>query len=110
MPIIVIRLIADAALVGVLLFASAGTFAWWRAWVLLGVLLVVRMTTAIVVYRVNPALLRDRAKLPLRGDQPAIDKVLVLSVLATGFTGLPVIAGADVFRLHALPRVPDPLA
>ena len=36
------RLIADAALVGLLLFVSAGTLAWGRAWVLLAVLLVVR--------------------------------------------------------------------
>jgi protein-S-isoprenylcysteine O-methyltransferase Ste14 len=30
--------------------------------------------------------------------------VLLLGVLATGFLGLPLIAGLDVFRWHALPR------
>jgi protein-S-isoprenylcysteine O-methyltransferase Ste14 len=30
----------------------------------------------------------------------------VLAVIATGFLGLPIIAGLDVFRWHVLPRVP----
>jgi protein-S-isoprenylcysteine O-methyltransferase Ste14 len=34
--------------------------------------------------------------------------VLLLAVLTTGFLGLPVIAGLDVFRWHVLPR-PSPL-
>ena len=103
-----VRLVADAALVGILLFVSAGTLSWWRAWVLLAVLLVVRTVSAVAVYRVNPALLQERAKLPTHGDQPRTDKLLLLAVLATGFMGLPVIAGFDVFRWHVLPR-PAPL-
>ncbi len=56
-----VRLVADAALVAALLFLSAGTLSWWRAWVLLVVLLVVRSFTAAAVYRVSPALLQERA-------------------------------------------------
>jgi protein-S-isoprenylcysteine O-methyltransferase Ste14 len=100
---IAVRLIADAVFVALCLFVSAGTLAWWRAWVLLAVLLVVRGTGARAVYRVNPALLRERAKLPLHSDQPQADRVLLLAVLATGFLGLPAIAGLDVFRWHVLP-------
>ena len=59
---VIVRLVADAALVAVLLFVSAGTLAWWRAWALLAVLLLVRAVGAHAVYRVNPGLLRDRAK------------------------------------------------
>jgi protein-S-isoprenylcysteine O-methyltransferase Ste14 len=103
-----VRLVADAALVATLLFVSAGTLSWWRAWVLLAVLLVVRTVSAVAVYRVNPALLQERAKLPTHGDQPWTDKLLLLAVLATGFMGLPVIAGFDVFRWHVLPQ-PAPL-
>jgi protein-S-isoprenylcysteine O-methyltransferase Ste14 len=105
---VAVRLVADAALVAILLFASAGTLAWWRAWVLLAVLLVVRGVGARAAYRVNPLLLRERARLPIHGDQPWTDRLLVLAVLATGFLGLPVIAGVDVFRWHLLPR-PTPL-
>jgi protein-S-isoprenylcysteine O-methyltransferase Ste14 len=105
---VLVRLVADAALVAILLFVSAGTLAWWRAWVLLAVLLVVRTVSAIAVYRVSPALLQERARLPIHGDQPWTDKLLLLAVLTTGFAGLPVIAGCDVFRWHVLPR-PAPL-
>lgn len=104
------RLVADAALVAILLFVSAGTLAWRRAWVLLAVLLVVRTVGAVAVYRVNPALLQERARLPIHGDQPWSDKLLLLAVITTGFVGLPVIAGLDVFRWHVLPRPAPPLA
>lgn len=105
---VAIRLLADAVLVGVLLFTSAGTPAWPRAWLLLAVLLVVRALGAYAVHRVNPALLQERAGLPVHPDQPRADRLLLLAVLATGFLGLPVIAGLDVFRWHLLPR-PAPL-
>ena len=105
---VLVRLLADAALVGVLLFVSAGTLSWWRAWVLLAVLLAARTISAVAIYRANPALLEERARLPIHGDQPWTDRLLLLGVIATGFLGLPVIAGFDVFRWHLLPR-PAPL-
>lgn len=86
-----------------MLFASANTFAWWRAWVLLAVLMVVRVVGAVVIARVSPALLRERARLPLHDKQPVTDRVLLLAVLATGFLGLPLLAGLDVYRWHVLP-------
>ena len=101
---IAVRLVADATLVALLLFASAGTLAWWRAWVLLVVLLLVRFVGACAVYHVNPALLRERASLPIHEGQPRTDRLLLFAVLATGFLGLPVIAGFDVYHWHALPR------
>jgi protein-S-isoprenylcysteine O-methyltransferase Ste14 len=97
---VLLRLVADAILVAAALFASAGTFAWQRAWVALVVLLSIRMASAVLVYRVNPALLQERAKLPLHAEQPLADRVLVLGVLATGFLGLPIIAGLDRFHWH----------
>jgi len=108
MTSILLRLALDTVLIATCLFVPAGTLSWWRAWVLLVVLLVIRVLTAFVVYRVNPALLRDRAKIALPGDQPWTDKVFLIGVLITGFLGLPVIAALDVFRWHLLPR-PAPL-
>jgi protein-S-isoprenylcysteine O-methyltransferase Ste14 len=98
------RLLADALLVAVVLFSAAGTLSWWRAWVLVGVLLTVRVVSAVAVFRVNPALLTERAKLPIHSQQPLADRLLVLAVLGTGFMGLPAISGLDVFRWHLLPR------
>ena len=105
---VMLRLFADAVLVAIMLFVSAGTMAWWRAWVLLAVLFLVRAVGAVIVYRVNPGLLRERAGLPVHTDQPSADRALLLGVLATGFLGLPLIAGLDAFRWHLLPR-PAPL-
>ena len=102
------RLIADAVLVAVLLFISAGTVVWVRAWVLLGTLFLVRAVGALAVYRVNPELLRERAQLPIHDGQPLADRALLFGVLATGFLGLPIIAGLDAFRWHAL-SAPAPL-
>jgi protein-S-isoprenylcysteine O-methyltransferase Ste14 len=105
---VAVRLAADAGLVAILLFASAGTLVWWRAWLLLAVLLLVRALGACAVYRVNPALLAERARLPMHEDQPWSDRLLLLAVLTTGFLGLPAIAGLDVFHWHMLSR-PSPL-
>ena len=102
------RLVADAVVIALLLFLSAGTIAWPRAWALLAVLFVVRAVGALTIYRINPDLLRERAGLPIHEEQSWADRVLLLGVLATGFLGLPVIAGVDGFRWHALPR-PGPL-
>lgn len=107
---VMIRLVADAVLVGVLLFVAAGTLIWWRAWVLLAVLLFVRVVGALAVYRVHPRLLQERAKLPIHEGQPWVDRLLLLAVLATGFLGLPVIAGLDASRWHWLPRPVQPVA
>lgn len=108
MPIVLARLVADAALVAALLFLSAGTLSWWRAWVLLALLLVVRSLSAVAVHRVNPALLQERTRLPIHRDQPRADRVLLLAILGTGFVGLPVISALDVFHWRVLPR-PTPL-
>jgi protein-S-isoprenylcysteine O-methyltransferase Ste14 len=101
---VMVRLLADAVLVAMLLFLSAGTLAWARAWVLLAVLVVVRALGAVAVYRINPRLMRERAGLPMHKEQSLADRLLLLGVLATGFLGLPVIAGFDAFRWHALAR------
>ena len=100
---VVVRLLADAALVATGLFVAAGTLAWWRAWVLLAVLVLVRTAGAYAVYRVHPGLLRERARLPVHQDQPRADRVLLLGVLATGFLGLPAVAGLDAVRWRVLP-------
>lgn len=109
MPKVFLRLVADATLVASILFVSAGTLAWWRAWVLVVVLLAARTVSAAIAYPVNPTLLRERAGLPLHVDQPSADRLLLLGVLVTGFLGLPAVAGLDRFHWHLLGRPADPL-
>ncbi len=104
MPKVLLRLLIDAVLVASILFVSAGTLAWPRAWVLVVVLLAIRMVGAALVYPVNPMLLSERAGLPFHADQSSADRLLLLGVLATGFLGLPAIAALDRFHWHLLPR------
>ena len=105
-----VRLLADEVLVGAALFLSAGTLAWPHAWILLAVQFVVRTIGALLIARTNPALVRERAGLPVHAEQRTIDRFLVLGVLATGFLGLPLVAGLDVFRWHVLPQPSGPAA
>jgi protein-S-isoprenylcysteine O-methyltransferase Ste14 len=104
-----VRLLADEVLVGAVLFLPAGTLEWPHAWILLGVQFIVRTVGALWIARVNPALVRERASLPVHAEQRAVDRFLVLGVLATGFLGLPLVAGLDAFHWHALPRPSVPV-
>jgi protein-S-isoprenylcysteine O-methyltransferase Ste14 len=107
---VLIRVIADAAVVAIVLFVAAGTVAWQRAWVLVAVLLVVRTLTAIAVFRVNPALLRERATVLVHPHQPWADRLVLLAFMGTAFVGVPAIAALDAFRWHVLPSPPLVLA
>jgi protein-S-isoprenylcysteine O-methyltransferase Ste14 len=104
------RVIADAVVIALVLFIAAGTLAWRRAWVLVAVLLVVRTLSAIAVFHVNPALLRERATVLIHQQQPWIDRLILLAFMATAFVGVPAVAARDVFHWHALPSPPRVLA
>jgi len=110
MPGILLRLVADTLVVATALFAAAGTLAWWRAWVLLGALFGVRVASAVLVFRVHPALLRERAAVLVHQGQPWADRFLLLAHLTTSFVALPAVAALDVFRWHLLPTPPLPLS
>ena len=97
---VIARLTFDAAVVAAALFVAAGTVAWPRAWMLLAVLCVVRLGGTWAVYRVHPDVLRERASLPVHSEQSATDRALVVGVLASGFVGVPLLAGLDVWRWH----------
>jgi protein-S-isoprenylcysteine O-methyltransferase Ste14 len=101
---VLLRLLADTILVAGVLFAAADTVAWEHGWILLAVLLGTRVVSAVLIYPINPALLRDRARLPLHAEQSPEDRLLLFGVLATGFVGLPMIAGLDRFHWHLLER------
>lgn len=107
---VLLRVVADAVFVAIVLFTAAGTLAWPRAWWLVAVLLGVRILSAIAVFRVNPALLRERATVLIHREQPRADKVVLLAFMTTAFVGVPVVAALDVFHLHLFPRPPAFLA
>jgi protein-S-isoprenylcysteine O-methyltransferase Ste14 len=93
--------ISTTAGFAVLFFLPAGTFRWWRAWVVLGIVLVGTIVSTLAVMRVNPDVLTERTKPVLQKGQPFADKVLVLLLLVS-FTAVIVLVPLDVFRLHLL--------
>lgn len=107
---VVTRVIGDAVIFAIVLFVAAGTLAWQRAWVLVAVLLVVRILSAIAVYRVNPALIRERATVLIHPHQPWTDRLILLAFMGTAFVGVPAVAALDVFHWHVLPSPSLPLA
>ena len=94
-------------LFALLLFAPAGTLHWPRAWILLGVLLIVRLVAVVSVLRVNPTLLSERSRFPLQQGQPLADKILLPAFMAA-FAGLIAFNALDRFRWR-LTTPPNPL-
>src|SRR3954465_7315751 len=103
---VLIRVVVDAAIVAIVLFVAAGTVAWPRAWVLIATLLVVRTLGAIAVFRVNPALLRERATVLVHRHQPWTDRLLLFVFMGTAFVVLPAVAALDARPWHLLPSPP----
>ncbi|HXV17655.1 MAG TPA: isoprenylcysteine carboxylmethyltransferase family protein [Gemmatimonadaceae bacterium] len=94
-----------AALFFALEFVPARTLDWPRAWILLGVVFVVRTLGGLSVIRVNPDLLEERSKIPIHSGQPTLDKILLPAVMAT-FAGVIAICSIDRFHLRLFPE-PD---
>ncbi|BAY07730.1 methyltransferase family protein [Calothrix sp. NIES-2098] len=84
---------------GGLLFLPAWTLNWWRAWVLLGVVVIGTLATMIGVFREDDELLKERLKPPIQEEQPLADKILANLLILT-FLGLIAFIPLDVFRLH----------
>jgi protein-S-isoprenylcysteine O-methyltransferase Ste14 len=100
---LIIAVAWNAMCFGGFLFLGAGTFHWWRAWVLLGVAMLATIVTMVGVLRDREDLLRERMKGIIQKGQPLVDRAVVLPfVFAFGllFWLIP----GDVFRFHLLPR------
>jgi len=106
---LITRSIVQIAVLGALLFMSAGTLDWWRAWVLLGVFVVGTVASLIDLYPDHKDLLKERLKSPLQKDQPLVDKIVLVPFLVL-FLGLFVLIPLDLFRWHLLPQPVPPVS
>jgi hypothetical protein len=98
---LVIGVILNVAIFGILLFLPAGTLDWWRAWVFLGVVLVLAVMSTVSLFRANRELLEERFKPPIQKGQPLADNILVMLVIVE-FVGLIAFIPLDVFRFHLM--------
>ena len=69
------------AAMGALLFAAAGTLHWPGAWVFLITSVLLGPLCGWWLYRIDPALLAERLRPVLQKDQPAADKVFMVSFI-----------------------------
>lgn len=99
-----LKFILGAAAIGMLLFLPAGTFYYWNAWLLMGILFIPMFFAGIVMMLKNPELLRKRLNVKERqAEQKQVIKLSGLMFLL-GF----VAAGLN-FRFKWL-ILPDPVS
>ena len=75
----IVKFLSGLLIVGLLLFLPAGTFAFWQAWLLMGILFISMFLAGLVMMQKSPALLRKR--LDAREAQPEQRAVIALSGL-----------------------------
>lgn len=92
---------AGFAVVGLLLFVPAGTLAWWRGWLLMGILFAPMFIAGLVMMAKAPDLLRKR----LEANEEESEQRVVIALSGAMFVAAFVVAGLG-FRF-AWPSFPD---
>ena len=96
----IFKFLGGLLIVGLLLFLPAGTFAWWQAWLLLGILFVPMFIAGLIMMKRAPDLLRKR--LDAKEEEKEQKTVIVLSGLM--FLAVFIVAGLNFrFRWIVLP-------
>jgi protein-S-isoprenylcysteine O-methyltransferase Ste14 len=92
-------IVLQALLLGVPLFAAAGTLRWHAAWLFLAVVIAASTLTNLMLAARDPALLEDRNKSLVRRDQSGWDRLLLPSLILLS-VGWLVAMGLDAQRFH----------
>jgi protein-S-isoprenylcysteine O-methyltransferase Ste14 len=95
----------NAAFFALVLFVPAWTLDWWRAWVIIAIVIVGTAGSTIDLARVDSGLLEERFKSPVQRAQPLGDRILVIALLLS-FFGYLSFTSLDATHLHLLPRPP----
>ena len=96
-------------LFGAALLGPTRAWSWGRAWVLVGLYVVIHMIGTVRIVRANPSLLPERAKGPWQPGQPLSDKILLLAFMAS-YAGELVMTGLDRQRCGWATALPQMLA
>ena len=97
----IIKFAAGLILVGLLLFLPAGTFAFWQAWLLIGILFVPMLIAGFMMMFRNPKLLRKR----LNAKEEQKEQKAVVALSGIMFLAAFVIAGLNFrFKWLVLPN------
>jgi protein-S-isoprenylcysteine O-methyltransferase Ste14 len=100
MPRQLVALVGYLLIFFILLFGPAGTLDWPAAWVLLAVLLIVRLTSLLALWRSRRALLDARTIVPVpQAGQPLADRILLPAYMAS-YAAQVAFASWDIWHLH----------
>lgn len=89
----IFQVLLQIALTGVLLFAAAGTLAWFWGWIYMALSLLSMLINAWVLLRYNPQVVAERAATKTGGK--TWDKILVALFGSFAVPGLMLVAGLD---------------
>ncbi len=98
---LILFVLVNTSIFVILLFGTAGTIHWWRAWVFTSIVFVAVSAIAWTILRQQEHLLDERLKLPLQEGQPLPDRILLILCLAS-WGGVIAFIPLDVFRLHLM--------
>ena len=97
----IVKFTAGLILVGLLLFLPAGTFAFWQAWLLIGILFVPMLIAGFMMMFRNPKLLRKR----LNAKEEQKEQKAVVALSGIMFLAAFVIAGLNFrFKWFVMPN------
>ena len=97
----IVKYVSGIVLLGVLLFLPAGTFAWWQAWLLLGILFIPMGIAGFVMMAKAPDLLRKR----LNVDEGESEQKTVIALSGVMFLAAFGVAGLNFrFSWFSLPK------
>jgi protein-S-isoprenylcysteine O-methyltransferase Ste14 len=98
---LVLNLVVQTAvwfgLMGVIIFASAGTIDYFGGWLYLAEMVAISVFLGTYMARADPGLLRERLKPPVQKDQPLADKLILIPILLLIFASMAFMA-ADAGR------------
>ena len=89
----IFQVVLQIAFTGVLLFAAAGTLAWFWGWAYMALAVLSMLVNAWVLLRYNPQVVAERAATKAGGK--AWDKLLVVLFATFSVPGLMLVAGLD---------------
>ena len=88
----ILKFVFGAVFIGILLFLPAGTFAYWNAWLFIGILFIPMSVAGMVLMIKNPKLLEKR----LRGKEQQAEQGLVIKLSGLMFVIGFVIVGLNL--------------
>ena len=100
-----LRFAAFTLLLPMVLFISAGRLDWVMAWVYVGIAVSFTFISRVIVMRINPGLIAERAKSLERKDVKSWDRMILIFLVLVGPLAMMIVGGLDE-RLGWSPQIP----